>query len=250
MRLSAEVLSLSEQRSNAVGEREIVLRGLAIPAIEHLAVTRDQFDAIDLADNRVTRLENFPRMLRLSSLFISGNFIETVDAINLATNVPNLSNLVLTDNRIRCFREVANIATGCPKLEFLTLVGNPVMRRQHYRLYTISKIPSLKVLDFIKVKEKERCRSKCLAPSVVGTALEGDLRIESRDSSMTGVKTFTTGECPSMRESFLTNFTKQQQLYIKAMIANSSSLVEIERIETMVKRGEFPGTSDLLPQSN
>lgn len=59
MRLSAEVLSLSEQRSNALGEREIVLRGLSIPAIEHLAATRDLFDAIDLADNRIARVEIF-----------------------------------------------------------------------------------------------------------------------------------------------------------------------------------------------
>ena len=46
MRLSAEVLSLAEQRPNALGEREIVLRGLGIPVIEHLAVTRDAFDTL------------------------------------------------------------------------------------------------------------------------------------------------------------------------------------------------------------
>ena len=126
MRLSADIISLAEQRSNPLGEREIVLRGLAIPAIEHLGITRDLFDTIDFADNRITRLENFPRMLRLHSLHLSGNSIESVDGKNLGKNLPNLAHLVLTDNRISGLHEVGNIASGCCKLEHLTLTGNPV----------------------------------------------------------------------------------------------------------------------------
>jgi U2 small nuclear ribonucleoprotein A' len=126
MRLSADIISQSEQRSNALGEREIILRGLAIPAIEHLGATRDHFDAIDFADNRITRVENFPRLLRLSSLFLSGNSIESIDSKNLKTNVPNLKNLVLTNNRISGLHEIGNVAEACSQLEFLTLTGNPV----------------------------------------------------------------------------------------------------------------------------
>jgi len=126
MRLSADIISQAEQRSNPLGEREIVLRGLAIPSIEHLGATRDLFDTIDFADNRISRLENFPRLLRLSSLFLSGNSIESIDAKNLKKNVPNITNLVLTDNRIEGLHEIGNIAEGCAKLEFLTLTGNPV----------------------------------------------------------------------------------------------------------------------------
>lgn len=129
MRLSAEVLSLAEQRPNALGEREIVLRGLGIPVIEHLAVTRDAFDTMDFSDNLLTRVDNFPRLNRLSSLLLGGNVVTGVDARNLATNVPNLTTLVLTDNQISGLHEVATIADGCPKLEFLSLRGNPVVRK-------------------------------------------------------------------------------------------------------------------------
>eukprot|EP00339_Tiarina_fusa_P003991 CAMPEP_0117057576 /NCGR_PEP_ID=MMETSP0472-20121206/39997_1 /TAXON_ID=693140 ORGANISM="Tiarina fusus, Strain LIS" /NCGR_SAMPLE_ID=MMETSP0472 /ASSEMBLY_ACC=CAM_ASM_000603 /LENGTH=104 /DNA_ID=CAMNT_0004774565 /DNA_START=38 /DNA_END=352 /DNA_ORIENTATION=- len=90
MRLSAELLGSSEQRTNPLGEREIVLRGLAIPAIEHLGVTRDAFDAMDFSDNRLGRLDNFPRLHRLSSLKLSGNVVTSVDSKNLSKNVPNL----------------------------------------------------------------------------------------------------------------------------------------------------------------
>ncbi len=126
MRLSADIISKSEQRSNPLGEREIILRGLAIPAIEHLGATRDLFDTIDFCDNRIVRLENFPRLLRLSSLLLSGNSIESIDAKNLLKNVPNITNLVLTNNRIGGLHEIGHIADSCKKLEFLTLTGNPV----------------------------------------------------------------------------------------------------------------------------
>lgn len=126
MRLSSEVLSEAEQRSNPLGERELVLRGLAIPAIEHLAVTRDAFDTIDFCDNRLLRLENFPRLVRLKSLICSGNLIESFDHKNIKNNTPNLTSLVLSYNRLSTLHEVANLGESCPKLEFLSLCGNPV----------------------------------------------------------------------------------------------------------------------------
>ena len=126
MRLSAEILSQAEQRPNPLGERELILRGLAIPAIEHLAVTRDAFDTIDFTDNRLLRLENFPRLSRLSSLNCSGNLIESIDANNMKKNVPNITSLTLSYNRMSTLYEVANLGKACPKLEFLSLFGNPV----------------------------------------------------------------------------------------------------------------------------
>lgn len=126
MRLSAELLSQAEQRPNPLGERELVLRGLAIPAIEHLAVTRDAFDAMDFTDNRLLRLENFPRLTRLSSLSCSGNLIESIDPVNLKKNTPNITSLTLSYNRLSALHEVANLGTACPKLAFLSLTGNPV----------------------------------------------------------------------------------------------------------------------------
>ena len=52
--------------------------------------------------------------------------------------------------------------------------------RQHYRLYAIHKIPSLKVLDFTKIKQSERERAQRLAASAAGAAMEADARLEAR----------------------------------------------------------------------
>mmetsp|Transcript_8416 Transcript_8416/g.20796 ORF Transcript_8416/g.20796 Transcript_8416/m.20796 type:complete len:294 (-) Transcript_8416:901-1782(-) len=253
MRLTAELIASSEQRTNPLGEREIVLRGLAIPVIEHLGVTRDAYDAIDLTDNRLGRLENFPRLLRLSSLSLSGNVIETIDANNLSKNLPNLQYLDLSYNHISTLLEVSNLgnaynAAGTDggddktkshsnkgKLECLNLHGNPVQRRQHYRLYTIHRIPSLKVLDHQRISQTERDRARRLAGSAAGAALESDVQDEAGQQ-----KTFTPGEGASAEESFVVNFTAEEKEQIRQMVANAESPAEIEEIERSVQRGILP----------
>ena len=126
MRLSANIIQSSEQRTNPLGEREIVLRSMAIPAIEHLSVTRDQFDSIDLSNNHLVRLDNFPKLERLASLYLGGNGIEHVDGKNLKRNCPRLASVVLTGNGIKGWNVIADLGEGCPRLEFLSLIGNPI----------------------------------------------------------------------------------------------------------------------------
>lgn len=134
MRLSAEILGQAEQRPNPLGERELLLRGLAIPNIEHLAVTRDAFDSIDFSDNRLLRLENFPRLNRLKSLILPGNLIESIDFENMKKNTPNITSLMLSHNRVSSLHEVANLGKACPKLEFLSLFGNPVTSKYSFEM--------------------------------------------------------------------------------------------------------------------
>jgi U2 small nuclear ribonucleoprotein A' len=136
MRLTAEIIGSAEQRTNPVDEREIILRGLAIPAIENLAVTRDAFDTIDMTDNRLSRVDNIPRLHRLSNMLLAGNLIETIDNTNLAKNVPNLRYMDLSYNRISSLYEVSNLGKACPKLEILSLHGNAVQRKFNTHTHT------------------------------------------------------------------------------------------------------------------
>lgn len=271
MRLSANIIQSAEQRTNPLGEREILLRSLAIPSVEHLAVTRDQFDTIDLSNNHLSRLENFPKLSRLSCLYLGGNGIDHVDGKNLRRNCPGLKTVILTGNGAKGWNVVADLAVGCPGLEFLSLVGNPVTRRQHYRLYTIHKIPTLKVLDFQKVKQSERERASRLATSAAGAAMEADARLEARAAAATaasssaddaalsnatmtngdnGTNTFEPGEGKSAEESFATQFSAEEKAAIRDMVANAASAEEIDRIESLVKRGIFPGKSESVAPVN
>jgi len=104
--------------------------------------------------------------------------------------------------------------------------------RQHYRLYAIHHIPTLRVLDFERITKSERDRAERLAKSAAGAALEKDVQQE---------KTFVPGEGKSAEESFATSFTPAQKEQIRQMVANAKSPAEIEEIELSVQRGVFPG---------
>lgn len=135
MRISAELLALAEQRVNPLSERELVLQGLGIPVIENMGAARDEFDTWDLSNNRIMRLENFPRLKRLSSILLSGNVIETIDSNNMSKNIPNVTSLSLSYNQISSLVEVANIAKACPNIEFLFLNGNPVTSKYFTKIF-------------------------------------------------------------------------------------------------------------------
>lgn len=108
--------------------------------------------------------------------------------------------------------------------------------KQHYRLYAINRFPSLKTLDFSKVKPAERDRSARLARSAAGAALESDVRQEA--------KTFVPGQALDGEESrsvaLTTQFTEQDKDDIRQLLANASSAKELEEIENAVKRGVLP----------
>lgn len=76
VRLTLETINDASQYVNPVQQREISLRNLQIPVIENLGVTKDQFDVIDLTDNNLRKIENFPLMKRLETLLLHNNRIQ------------------------------------------------------------------------------------------------------------------------------------------------------------------------------
>ena len=118
-------------------------------------ITQDLYDVLDFTDNEIKKLENFPRFSRLSTLLLSNNHISRIGP-QLGEQLANLETVILSNNRIESLSEVDHLKS-CEKLAALSLVGNPVTRRQHYRLYVINALPSVKVLDFMKVPRLLRC---------------------------------------------------------------------------------------------
>jgi predicted DNA-binding protein (UPF0251 family) len=107
--------------------------------------------------------------------------------------------------------------------------------RPHYRLYTIHHIPSLKCLDCTKIKRTERQRATRLFQSAAGAALEND--VQQQISS--DVKTFTPGESTDGM-TVLTLFTVEEREAIRLLLANATSVQEVEAIENSVQRGVLP----------
>ena len=99
-------------------------------------------------------------------LLLTNNQISRVQE-GLHKSLPKLSALVLTRNHIATFEEIDRIACFA-NLKNLVLWGNPVTKRKYYREYVIFKCKHLEVLDFRKIKEKDRDDAYALFNSAVG----------------------------------------------------------------------------------
>lgn len=235
MRLTADVLLQAENYLNAYLAREICLRGLKIPTIENLSVLQDQFDVIDLTDNDIKKIENFPLMRRLDALLLSNNSIARV-ASGLSASLPNLRALMLANNRISQSHELENIAaiSGCG-LQTLVLLENAVTLRPHYRHYAIHLMPTLVNLDFTKVTRSERDEAKKFFASSAGKAFLHGIQQEKQQASASQSGT-TVGETPSVKQVVLTD---EQKALVKKAIEKASTKHEIDLIEYQLKVSFF-----------
>ena len=154
VKLTSEVISRGFQYMNVSKEYELSLRGFKIMDIQNLSATNDQFACINLTDNSISEINYLPQLKRLKTLMLINNRISKIEN-DFAINCPFLTNLVLTNNKISDFQQIDNIAS-CKSLQKLYLVDNVVTKMKNYRLYVIYKIPTLRILDFQKVTQKER----------------------------------------------------------------------------------------------
>lgn len=78
-----------------------------------------------------------------------------------------VKHISLSYNKIDTWSNVDALSSWCPRLETLTLTGNPLTIQMHSRPFTISRIPSLLVLDGAVISHRERTDSEILYLSYV-----------------------------------------------------------------------------------
>ncbi|PWN96110.1 L domain-like protein [Tilletiopsis washingtonensis] len=237
MKLTPELIEQAHSYLSPLKDRELDLRGLKIPAIDNLGVTRDQHDSIDLTDNDIRSLTNLPSLPRLTTLILSNNAIASI-APRIANAAPRLTTLVLTNNRIESLAALQPLARF-PCLEYLSLLGNGVARKEHYREWVISRCPKVRVLDFRRVKEKERALAKSLMelpdgrPSALAASIaaEGGPAVPDEGAS---AKTFDVGSTKGAAGRLM---TAEERKALEEAIERSSSLEEIRNLEERLKLG-------------
>ncbi|KAF2180036.1 U2 small nuclear ribonucleoprotein A [Zopfia rhizophila CBS 207.26] len=232
MRLTTELINQSLSYINLLKERELDLRGHKISAIENLGVAKDN-DSIDLTDNDIAQLGNFPLNPRIETLLLAQNRITHIQP-SLHTAIPRLTTLVLTKNRIAELADLDPLA-GFKHLTYLSLIGNPVASKEYYRCWVIWRIPSLRFFDFAKVRDSERRK----AEQLFGTQEEpSDLA-----SKIMGIKTksFTIPTGIQNGDNKIKDrvWTEEERNKMKAMIENAGSLAEIGRLEKMFAEGRL-----------
>ncbi|KAF8931420.1 leucine-rich repeat-domain-containing protein [Dissophora ornata] len=235
MKLTPELITRAPCYLNAVQDRELDLRSHKIPAIENLGVTKDLNDSLDLTDNDIRSLSNFPSLPRLKCMLLSNNRISKIDP-NLSQYLPNLTTVVLTNNAITELSDLDGLA-GCKSIEVLSLLDNPVTKKKYYREWVIWKLPSVRVLDFDRVKKKERDEANKLFEGKAGPSALAESIAATKSS------TFEPGEgVPLPLKSSVPTLTmsKEDQDKIKAALAKATTLDEITKLERALKEGKIP----------
>lgn len=211
------------------------LRSLRIPNIEDLGTIQDVFEVIDLTDNHLTDFGGFPVLNRLRVLLAAGNIIISINDNSLADKLPHLNSLSLINNRISKFSDVKALS-DFKELKNLALLGNSIRDLDNYRYFMIWLIPSLKVLDFKKVKQKEVEEAKNLfgphkskpneaALSLLAESNNSPPEVDSQDQS---TKAAVVPEAPTLSDE------RKAELLEKLLSAHS--LEEIEEIEAELKK--------------
>ncbi|XP_022891631.1 U2 small nuclear ribonucleoprotein A' [Olea europaea var. sylvestris] len=221
VRLTADLIWKSPHFFNAIRERELDLRGNKIAVIENVGATEDQFDTIDLSDNEIVKLENFPYLNRLGTLLLNNNRITRINP-NLGEFLPNIYNTKLC------------------------LIGS-------FHILYIYKLNRCSMELAGDLLNEVRLRP----PKITGRALTTHERMEANnlfaskeaeeEAKKESVKTFVPGELPSSEELPKEEQTPkpvaptpEQIIAIKAAIVNSQTLEEVARLEEALRSGLLP----------
>nr|QXO15396.1 U2 small nuclear ribonucleoprotein A' [Pleurotus tuber-regium] len=240
MKLTPELLAQAQSALNPIKERQLDLRGYKIPTIENLGVTRDQHDAIDLTDNAIIALGNLPLLKRLRTLLLANNRITSISP-SLHLSVPNLTTLVLTNNNIAELGDLEPLK-DVRSLKYLTLIGNPVREKKWYREWLVWRISGLRVLDFQRIRDKERKAAKALfltadnLPTALATTLSTTVSTHSAKPAITMDE--PKPAMPSGKAGRL--MSKEDAEKVKAAIAKATSVEEIRRLERSLREGYMP----------
>lgn len=238
MRLTVELLQNSPSWLNALKERELDLRGHRIPAIENLGVAGPQ-DAIDLVDNDIQVLGNFPLSPRIRTLLLARNRVSSIQP-TLVNSIPLLTNLQLEGNDIKELADLDPLGSFS-RLTHLVLKDNPVTKKENYRYWVLWRCAAVRFIDYQKVKQAERdtaielfgtaAEPTDLAKTIMGTKSSATFDVASSANGSTG------GLSSRMSRIKLTDKEKKR---LQDMIKNATSLDEITKLETMLKEGRMP----------
>jgi len=230
MRITLELLQQAQQTLNPANQRQILLRGMKIPTIENLGGTNDAYECVDLSDNDLIKLTNFPPLKRLRNLMLANNRISRI-ADDCFAALPHLVSLTLTNNKLEKLVDLEPI-TRLKSLERLSMLDNPVVKVKHYRPYMINKCSkTLRVLDFNRIKDKERKAAGLLFAHERGKKLLEEIappRVVKDMTEKPAEGAAKLGPSPEVIER------------IKQAIAEAETIEEVTRLEKALKSGVLP----------
>lgn len=161
---------------------------------------------------------------------LSNNNISYIDDESFPLD-NHITSITLFNNNIYQFQK--SFKDKFPKLETLILLGNPITEMENYRYFIIWLIPSLKVLDFKKVKQAERKTSE----DMFGTNRDefNSLAQQMFKNENTEIK--LDGKSDRQVKNFVKKMTDEERQQLLKKLETATSIEEIERIENDLKEG-------------
>jgi U2 small nuclear ribonucleoprotein A' len=135
---------------------------------------------------------------------------------------------MLTGNMIQ---ELGDIEPLIPleKFSSLCLLQNPITAKPYYRPYLVYKLPQLKLLDFRKIKQKERVEANTFFKSPKGKEIAKEImkkaKAQAQGANGMDKPTISVDERAKIREA----------------ISNATSLEEVQRLSKLLQSGHIPG---------
>jgi U2 small nuclear ribonucleoprotein A' len=144
-------------------------------------------------------------------------------------------------------RDLASLTPlfGLRKLEFLTLSSTGLSQLPNYRTWLIHNIPSLRWLDYAKVKESERQSARSLYVNAEGSPTElaqsmgaQSVHIEAAATAQANGKTFEVPGTEQQKKG--KGLTEEQKQRVRKAIEKAGTLEEIQRLKRMLQDGFIP----------
>lgn len=134
---------------------------------------------------------------------------------------------MLTGNMIQ---ELGDLDPLIPlkELQNLCLLQNPVSAKPQYRQYVIYRLPQVKLLDFRKIKQKEREEAIEYFRSKRGKEMTREIAKKAKIQAALGIP-----EKPAMNHD--------ERAKIREAISGASSLDEVRRLGKLLQSGHIPG---------
>jgi len=129
---------------------------------------------LNLSQNRLRTLEGLEGLVNLKNLDISRNLITNIDDCSVLKELPALTSLDAHNNQISNDSAIVPFFSDFPKLELLTMNGNPAIRNiSNYRRVMIVAMPTLCYLDDRPINPIDRS----LAEAFMRGGREEELRV-------------------------------------------------------------------------
>ncbi|RLV90285.1 U2 small nuclear ribonucleoprotein A' [Spathaspora sp. JA1] len=243
MRLTSQVINEAPIILNPEKKLTLQLRNLQIPTIENLGITQDKFQVIDLTNNELIELGNIPSGFKnLETLLLGNNNIAYIDE-----NFPQdnyITSISLINNNIYKFQ--IEFSKKFKRLENLILIGNPITELSNYRLFIVWLIPSLKVLDFKKVKPRERIEAIEKFGKIDSSSDEFNTNVltmlaksSEKQATTNGVAAGSNSAVNKTMNTVVKKLTEAERRELLHKLNSATSIHEIEEIESALKRGSI-----------